>query len=155
MLATDFGLRHKSCREAMEWRESLAPDATQADAWTQCHRGDWMIWQLERIGHPVPQDATERIVARAIRRGQRSLRGVRAPWATEWRRWARRWLSGEDRSRAAAGDAALEAAAESGAAAESAMAAARTAAKTELRLQARDLRLVLPEWPVRKVGRGS
>ena len=155
MLATDFGRKHNSCREAMEWRESLAPDATQADAWRQCRRGDWMIWQLERIGHPVPQDATERIVARAIRRGQRSLRGVRAPWATEWRRWARRWLSGEDRSRAAAGDAALEAAAESGAAAESAMAAARTAAKTELRLQARDLRLVLPEWPVRKVGRGS
>ena len=122
MLATDFGLRHKSCREAMEWRESLAPDATQADAWTQCHRGDWMIWQLERIGHPVPQDATERIVARAIRRGQRSLRGVRAPWATEWRRWARRWLSGEDRSRAAAWAA-------------------------ERRLQARDLRLALPEWP--------
>ena len=118
MLAIDFGLRHSSCDEAMEWRESLGPDTTQTDAWRQCHRGDWMIWQLERIGHPVPRDAIVRIVKRAIRRGQKSLRGVRAPWATEWRRWASRWLSGEDRSRAAAwaaraaaaGDAAAEAA---------------------------------------------
>ena len=102
-----------------------------------------MIWQLERIDRPVPPAATERIVARAIRRGQRSLRGVRAPWATEWRRWARRWLSGEDRSMAAA-MAAVEAAAGAAGAAGAARGAARAA---ELRLQARDLRLALPEWP--------
>jgi len=136
MLATDFGRKHNSCREAMEWRESLAPDATQADAWRQCRRGDWMIWQLERIGHPVPRDAIVRIVKRAIRRGQRSLRGVRAPWATAWRRWARRWLSGEDRTRAAAW-----------AATDAADAARAAAMAWELRLQARDLRLALPEWP--------
>jgi len=105
-----------------------------------------MIWQLERIGHPVPQDATERIVARAIRRGQRSLRGVRAPWATEWRRWARRWLSGEDRSRAAAW-AAADAARAAERAAAAAEAAERAAWAAERRLQARDLRLALPEWP--------
>jgi len=51
MLAIDFGREHDSCREAMEWRRSLGPDATQADAWRQCYRGDWMIWQLERIDH--------------------------------------------------------------------------------------------------------
>ena len=154
MLAIDFGLLHKSCREAMEWRRSLGPDATQADAWRQCHRGDWMIWQLERIGHPVPRDAIERMVARAIRRGQRSLRGVRAPWATEWRRWARDWLSGEDRSREAAraawaarADAAAWVARAATRAARAEAAAEDAARAVELRLQARDLRLALPEWP--------
>ena len=113
-----------------------------------------MIWQLERIGHPVPRDAIERMVARAIRRGQRSLRGVRAPWATEWRRWARDWLSGEDRSREAAraawaarADAAAWVARAATRAARAEAAAEDAARAVELRLQARDLRLALPEWP--------
>ena len=125
----------RPCQEAVEWLQGYT---TMADAWRACRRGDWMIWALRAEGIEVPPAAIERIVARAIRRGQRSLRGVRAaPWATAWRRWARRWLSGEDRSRTAANAAAW---------------AARTAAEasamaSELRLQARDLRLALPEWP--------
>jgi len=136
----------RPCQEAVEWLQGYG---TMADAWRACRRGDWMIWALRAEGIEVPPAAIERIVARAIRRGQRSLRGVRAPWATAWRRWARRWLSGEDRSRTAANAAAWAAAR---AAANAAAWAARTAAEasamaSELRLQARDLRLALPEWP--------
>ena len=155
----------RPCQEAVEWLQGYT---TMADAWRACRRGDWMIWALRAEGIEVPPAAIERIVARAIRRGQRSLRGVRAaPWATAWRRWARRWLSGEDRSRAAAwaaadaaeaADAALEAADAALAAADAAAAAAAWAAEraaraaaavdaAERRLQARDLRRALPEWP--------
>lgn len=104
MLAIEFGRKYGACEEAMEWYESLGPDATQADAYLACDRGGWLIWQLtqdpaiaKRIREPLNR-MMERMVARAIRRARKALVGVRAEWATEWRRWARRWLSGEDRS---------------------------------------------------------
>jgi len=86
--------------------------------------------------------AVARIVTRAIRRGQKALRGLRLlSWATQWRRWARRWQSGEDRSWAAAWDAAW-------AAAWAAWAAGAAEARIlEFRLQARDIHREIPEWP--------
>jgi hypothetical protein len=39
MLAVEFGRIHKSCYEAMIWRESLGPSATQADAWAEGTEG--------------------------------------------------------------------------------------------------------------------
>jgi len=180
--AIEFGERHGSCPDALKWRYSLGPGATQADAWRLCQRGDWLLWQLWKglsreqynILRPVIDQAIKRIVARAIRHGIRSLRGVRASWATEWRRWARRWLSGEDRSESAAAsaEAAAEAAAmwAASAAAEAAAEAASAAARAEvmgalaamwaaeaamwaaarnheLLLQARDIHREIPEWP--------
>lgn len=50
--AVDYGIRHGSCDEAMTWRRSLPPDATQADAYAACERGDWLVWQLTRIPEP-------------------------------------------------------------------------------------------------------
>ena len=154
-LAVEFGKLHNSCTDAMEWRESLGPTATQADAYLACDRGDWLIWQLDKLTpeqyakiKPALNRAIEKIVARAIRRGVKSLRGVRAEWATDYRRWARRWLSGEDRTWAAA----REAAAAAGEAAwEAAWAVARAAARAaawaaELKLQARDIRREIPAW---------
>ena len=172
--AIEFGERYFSCPPAMEARISLGPGATQADWWRACDRGDWLIWQLERVGmdrdNPALARALDRIRARAIRRAQRVLRGVRAPWATAWRRWARRWLSGEDRRREAAW-AAAEATWAAGVAAEAAgvawatawaawaaawaaeaaawaaAEAAEVAWAAELRLQARDIHHEIPEWP--------
>ena len=65
----------------------------------------WVLLRPDVLGKDGLRRVLDRIVARAIRRGQRALRGVRAEWATKWRRWARAWISGEDRSEAAAGDA--------------------------------------------------
>jgi len=48
MLAIEFGEKHGSCPEAMEWRRSLGPTATQADAWKACPFGCWMLWQVWR-----------------------------------------------------------------------------------------------------------
>ena len=108
-IALNWGRHHDSCPEALVWRESLGPQATQADAWRECQRGDWLLWQFRRLPaltreetRPAMRRAIDRIVARAIRQGQRALRGVRAPWATAWRRWARAWLNGTDRTAAAA-----------------------------------------------------
>ena len=109
MNAYEQGIEWKSCPEALEARKALGPDAVQSDWWLVCPRGDWLFWQLDHLDAaemevllPALQRAVNRIVVRAIRQGQRSLRGVRAPWATAWRRWARQWLSDKDRSVAAA-----------------------------------------------------
>lgn len=147
MLATG---RHNSCSDALAWRRSLGPDATQADAWRLCKRGDWLLWQFERLpvkmqrAHKAaPHRAVEVIVARAVRRGVRSLRGNREPWAAIYRGWARRWLSGEDRTEAAAWQAAR--AARAAEVAEATWTAAEKAA--ELTRQARDIRREIPDWP--------
>ena len=109
MFAVDFGKKHSSCEDAMEWRKSLGP-VTQTDAWRLCKRGDWMIWQLRkglseeqfRSVLPALKIVLEKIVTRAIYRGLKSLKEVNTPWATEWRRWAVAWLSGKDRTARAA-----------------------------------------------------
>jgi hypothetical protein len=173
--ALEWGQAHGSCWEALEWRRGLGPEATQADAWRLCQLGDWLIWQWGRLPvdaqhrtEPAMRRAVDRIVARAIRRGVRSLRGNREPWAREWRAWARAWLDGSDRSEGAAwGEAwaaeATEAATAAAAAAwgaaawaaEAPEAAARAAAwaaeapeaAAERSLQARDIRAEIPEWP--------
>ena len=147
--AVAWGVRHGSCADALVWRESLGPDAGQPEAWRTCPRGDWLLWQWEKLlpsirnrTRPAIQRALGRIVARAIRRGVQALRGVRSAEATEWRRWARRWLDGTDRTAAATAAALwlIDAAA-------SAADAAATAWAAELRLQALDIRRELPEWP--------
>ena len=133
MNAYEWGLARGSCPEALKWRKSLAPGATQADAWRLCPRGDWMGWQLRyglskaelRAVMPALLRAANKIVARAGWRAMESLVGSDAPWAAAWRAWAERWLSGADRSAAAASTAAAEAeTAEAWAAAAAAWAAA-------------------------------
>lgn len=171
--AIQFGERYRSCTEAMEARRALGPGATQADWWRACDRGDWLIWQLERVGratdNPALTRAIERIAARAIRRGMRSLVGVREEWATTWRRWARRCLDGTDRMGAAVWASAIWSSARAAGAAtmDAAWAATRadrfllkhaeylayTSTRAELRLQARDIHREIPEWDSNWEGR--
>jgi len=177
--AVYFGFIHGSCPEAMEWRKSLGEEATQSDAWRCCKRGDWLLWQWRRLPNnvrdatrPAIQRAIESIIARSIRRGMRLLRGCREPWVREWRYWARRWLSGEDRSQIAsrvALDVALKAMmvvdrkteAQKLTACDVAWKSAQAAVdideawitismdfyEREMRLQARDIHREIPEWP--------
>jgi len=137
MLAIEFGKKHLSCKEAIAWRESLGPEATQADAYLACERGDWLVWQLgrgpfakEQADEPL-QRAAEHMATRAIRRGQEGLRDIREPWATDWQKWALRWLSGEDRSTEAAKEAATAAMKEAD---RSERAAAKVAARVAARI---------------------
>lgn len=177
------GLTWGSCSETLEARKALGSEATQADWWKACDRGDWLFRQLEKLSEaelvsiqPALERAVERTITRAIHRGQRTLRGVKAPWATEWRRWARRWLNGEDRSQEsvwkmakATGKASwiakgatvkkAKSAADIAWAAWSTGVSAKAAARSvqtsfsvsemrgELRRQARDIHKEIPEWP--------
>ena len=143
--AYEWGLRHRSCRNGLEARKALGPNATQADWWKICDRGDWLIWQLERLPpdqfesiRPKLMRAIEVIVTSAIVEHALDC-GIR-----EVELWAARWLSGEDRS-AESAFAAAEAWAD---AADAARADAADAARAaELRMQADDIRTEIPEWP--------
>jgi len=110
--AYEWGLRHSSCSDALEMRKALGPDKTQADWWRACPRGDWLLWQLDRLP-PATQDQLQPQIARAIEVIVTSAIvehaldcGVEAV-----EKWAARWLSGEDRSAWAARAAAAAAAA--------------------------------------------
>ena len=45
------------CEEALEWIESLGPDATVADAWARCQRPDWMLWLVRAAGIDIDDHA--------------------------------------------------------------------------------------------------
>ena len=139
MNAYEWGQKHNSCPEALEWRRSLG-DATQKTAWRQCRRGDWLIWQLEHgltaeefdDIRPALQRAVSVIVTRAVK--GHALH-CQIPDVEEW---AVKWLNGEDRTEAsaastqAAAGAAWALAAGTARAAAEALEAARTAAAKAL-----------------------
>lgn len=142
--ALQWALAHNACDDgpddAIPWLRKH-PDWTMADAWRECHRGDWMIWALGRCKLTSDLDAAlrraiERIVARAVETHALHC-GIDTVEA-----WARAWLSGEDRSEAAA----RAAAGAAWAAARAAWVAAWAAA-AERALQADDIRAEIPEWP--------
>jgi len=137
--AWEWGQRHHSCSEALELRKALGPNKTQADWWRACERGDWLIWQLWRMPEsargqvcPALDRALEKIVLRAVTNHALHC-GVPTVEV-----WATKWISGEDRTAASAASAASAARA---ARAESA------ASAEELKLQAADIRVEIPEWP--------
>jgi hypothetical protein len=153
--AYQWGIDHGSCQGALDERRALGPDATQADWWRMCQRGDWMLWQLKRgltgdeyaAIRPEIQSAVDRIVERAIRRV------LGRSGSQVWETWAERWLSGEDRSEEAAraaaaarAEARVAWAAERAAWAARAARAARAEEEDEARLQADDIRREIAEW---------
>lgn len=151
--AYEWGLRHGSCRDALEARKALGPDKTQADWWCVCPRGDWLLWQLgklprarqrklrPRISRAIEVIATTAIVEHALDCGIAALED-----------WAAKWLSGEDRSAEVALVAWAAQAAQAAWAARTAWGAyaawvAWAALEAELLAQANDIRAEIPAWP--------
>ena len=62
----------------------------------------WVLLRQDVLGGDGFRAVLTVIVTRAIDRGVCVLRGVRAPWAVAWCRWAAWWLSNRDRSEAGA-----------------------------------------------------
>jgi hypothetical protein len=146
MNAYEWGVKYRSCREALQEREKLGPDKKQSDWYLVCDRGDWLLWQLNKLSpkieariKPNLDKAIEVIVTRAVRKY-----ALPEPSTHDW---AEKWLNGEDRSRRAAARAAAWAAWAAAWAAEEARAAAWA---EELRQQASDIHLFIPEWPGEK-----
>lgn len=104
MLATEFGEKYNSCE--MDWRRSLGPEATQADAYAACERGDYLIWQFRHGLNPKQlKQITPQLVGlarlwarREVRRAVARLKGRTEDWIRDYRRWARNYLSGKDTS---------------------------------------------------------
>jgi len=102
--AFQWGIDHFSCSSALVWRESLGADATQADAWLLCERGDWLMWQIvngltrgeQQAILPALFRATDVSVDRVVRAYCSGHSSILVSV------WARRWLSGENRSVVAA-----------------------------------------------------
>ena len=168
MNAYEWGVAHCSCAEALEWRRSLGPAATQSDAWRLCQRSDWMLWCLRKIKYDGEAwyrlfscDYAERLLLRDREAG-------RLPDPASWEAVlvAREFAAGRatreqltyaaraayDAARAAAAHAAYAAADAARAAAaydsDAAAAAAAAAAFTAERAwQADRIRHYLPLWP--------
>ena len=132
--AEQWGRQNNSCREAMDQRRALGPDKSQSDWWLACNRGDWLIWQLQRLPReelkavlPALLRALDKITYRAVENtaAAQALLAVTGDEIPEVLEWAKGWLSGQDRSESAAESA--ESAARS-AARSAAASAARSAA---------------------------
>lgn len=96
--AAQWGAGRGSCLAALTWRRSLGEDATQADAWLACQRGDWVIWclwrgateeQLQRI-LPELAPVIEEIVRRDCCGGHVITESPRTEY---YKRWARAHMS--------------------------------------------------------------
>jgi hypothetical protein len=99
--AHQWGVDHNSCDEALEWRKSLGA-VTQKEAFEVCERGDWLIWQLQRLEKEqlkeiLPQllTATNSIVERSVRNHALNC-GIK-----EVEQWAINWLNGNKSARSA------------------------------------------------------
>ena len=100
----------RACQPAIDW----VGDRTAREAWEQCERPDWLIWEAHHVLH-IPTDT---IVECGI------MCAAQVPQSLAWLLWARNWITGEDRSHEAASDAADAAAEAHKAAAEAAAEAA-------------------------------
>ena len=135
--AYEQGVEWGSCPEALEMRKNYT---TQADWWKACKRGDWLIWQLEKLSNNEREKikfsllrviniiADRAVIDHALHCG-----------VDEIEKWAINWLNGSDRSFASA------ASAESAAWAAWAASAARAAWAASA---ARAVRTVSAAWAV-------
>lgn len=134
-----------ACSEAVTWAETQ-PDLQTA--WTQCHRGDWMLWLAARldIDRPTLVLAACDCAEEAVRHcGEDEALAV--VWAIDA---ARRWARGEtdlDEVRAASAAAYAAAAYAASDAADAADAAADATRSVSLAQSARLVRARIP-WAV-------
>ena len=104
MNAVEWGEKHSSCESAMTYRRALPIGSTQSDWYMVCHRVDWLLWQLSKLPKCKFAEIRPRIVRFAYREAEISiqfsyekLKGNDCEWSKKWKRWAEKWLSGENR----------------------------------------------------------
>lgn len=92
--ALEWGIRHGSCKPALERRKKYA---SQPEWYEACDRGDWLFWQLQ---YAKLNDEHVAIIKRLT--VDFAIRPVEA-YALhcgifEVEKWAQKWISGEDRT---------------------------------------------------------
>jgi hypothetical protein len=127
-----------ACQDAIEW----VGDKSVAEAWSECKRGDWMLWFLLNADIKVSDKALRLIAVRCAREVQHLMKDQRSIDALDVAEryangeatdeeltaaWAAAWDAAGDAAWAAAGDAARDAAGDAAwaAAGDAAWAAAR------------------------------
>lgn len=170
--ALEWGIRHGSCKPALERRKKYA---SQPEWYKACDRGDWLFWQLQYA--KLTDEHVEIIKRLAVDFAIRPVETHALHCGIfEVEKWAQKWINGEDRTEEAAEEAAAwavgaaEAAKEAAAwavgttkAAKAAWAAeeaawtaawaanaawvAGAAGAAESKYQADEIHKAIPEWP--------
>ena len=173
MNAYEWGIKHNSCKSALELRKQYY---SQKEWYKACDRGDWLLWQLNQLPNDqYPIDKIHEILIKIVNRAiTKYVLHCEVPSVEQW---AVNWLNGIDRTGetarlawSAAGlarsaetvaEAAVELAetADIKSSAELVAESAATAAiqsvrltelvamgSAELKLQANDIHSVIPEW---------
>lgn len=101
-----FLIKHDACDEALDW----LGDRNAEQAWTDCQRGDWLLWI---VGHVVTDDDLKKeIVKIALSCAKLSLGVTSDPRVHDCCHAVDRWLAGEtvdlEAARTAANSAIIE-----------------------------------------------
>jgi hypothetical protein len=131
---------------------------SQTELYLECNRGTDLLHQLNQLPPEIYNSissslwaAMDHIVARALQRGKTALQKNKTQWLQDWLQWAQQWKCSERKNKSS-----LAAWTESGwAAAWAGEVATWTQGETardeayaaELKLQAKDIRHKIPNWP--------
>ena len=94
MNAYEWGIKHKSCKSALELRKRYK---NQKEWWKVCNRGDWLLWQLNQLPDTqYPTDTVHEILITIVNRTiTKYVLHCEVPSVEQW---AVNWLNGTDRS---------------------------------------------------------
>jgi hypothetical protein len=97
--AYEWGLKQKSCEEALIVRKALGPNKTQSDFYLICDRGDWSLWQLDKLPKEKREEIKPLLAKIAYKIADRAVRNyVLNCGFLEMEEWAENWLNGKRRT---------------------------------------------------------
>jgi hypothetical protein len=71
--AYEWGLKYESCEEALILRKKLGPDKGQSDFYQVCDRGDWLLWQLDKLPPEKKEEIKPLLVKIANKTANRAM----------------------------------------------------------------------------------
>lgn len=96
----EWGQDHYSCRPALRWRLSLGPESTQEEAWLECTRIEWLLWQLKNGLSKEEYSDIQHILKYWFEKESVRLTKeyVLSCGDKKLEQWAEKWLFGTDRT---------------------------------------------------------
>jgi hypothetical protein len=101
--AYEWGLKHKSCPDALAAREALGPNKGQSDFYQVCNQSDWLFWQLDKLPLEKKKEIKPLLVKIANKIADRAVQTYALNCGVpKIEKWAENWLNGKDRTRGSA-----------------------------------------------------